>query len=94
MTDTGNFDGPGVVRQEIFNGNSASSDPLVGLGHFLDNAQAQGDRGILPPWWDASKRAVCERLAKGEEWEIGTEEGRRWLDLVCPQSMSFSPIRR
>lgn len=36
-------------------------NPLPDFRHFLDLAQKR--KGLLPKWWNAEKRAECERLA-------------------------------
>ena len=68
VEDNYNLEGD-VDEDSLYNG---APDGLRGFQRFLDIAQSRP--GLLPPWWDASKRQECERLGM---------DASQWQDLRC-----------
>jgi hypothetical protein len=43
----------------------AQEDPVADFNEFLDMAQKNG---VVPPWWDGTKRKECMKVAKTDKW--------------------------
>lgn len=68
VEDTYTMDGE-LMEGSLYAGNTSG---LRGFRHFLRAAATIS--GLLPPWWNAEKRAACERLGM---------DASQWSDLRC-----------